>query len=217
MSTATFRSPKFLALASVCLLGAGAGVWGLTKMKNAEANPGVQIPEEFTVAALKSAPPEQAFDDFRKAMDREDLTEEQREKIRDNGREVMEQRMDADIDEYFVCKDKEARKKLLDKQIDEMQKRFEKMRQERDARDEKMSEEDKEKERQKWKDRMRGRESMTQAERKTRSESRSADKSARYMTYRQAMRDRMQERGISPPGPFGGGPGGRGRGRGPGG
>ncbi|MEK6644098.1 MAG: hypothetical protein AABZ08_09325 [Planctomycetota bacterium] len=191
-------------------------MWGLTKMKSAEATQGVQVPKEFTVDALKNTPPEQAFDTFRKAMDRDDLTDEQREKIRENGREVMEQRIDAEINEYFACKDKEARNKLLDKQIDEMQKRFEKMRQERESRDEKMSEEEREKERQKWRDRMQGRDSMTQAERKTRSESRSADKSARNMTYRQAVKDRMKERGIKPPerGPGGGGPGGRGRGPG---
>lgn len=174
------------------------------------------IPPEFTKEALKNMPPDQAFENFRKAMDREDLTEEQKEQIRENGREIMEQRMDERIDEYFNAPEGE-KNKVLDKSIDE----FEKMRKEREARDaerEKMSEEDREKERQKWRDRMKDREgSRTQAERKNRSESRSADKMGKRMAYFSAVANRMKERGMEPPnrGPFGGGgPGGRGRGPG---
>lgn len=172
------------------------------------------IPPEFTKEALKNMPPDQAFENFRKAMDRVDLTEEQKEQIRDNGREIMEQRMDERIDEYFNAPESE-KKKVLDKSIDE----FEKMRKEREARDaerEKMSEEEKEKDRQKWRDRMRGRDGgKTTAERKTRTESRSADKMGKRMAYFTAVANRMKERGMEPPnrGPFGGG----GRGRGPGG
>jgi hypothetical protein len=218
MSTKTFQSPKFIIAAGLCLLGAGAGVWGLTRSKS-ETAPQVQIPNEFTVDALKKANPDDAMENFRKAMDRTDLSEEQREKIRENGREVMEQRMQDNADEWFKAS-KEDRAKIIDRQIDEMQKRFEKMRQEREERDAKMSEEEKEKERQKWQERMKRGDSMTQAERKSRTESRSPDSSARMMAYRQAVREQMQQKGIQPPwgrGGPGGGPGGGGPPKPPGG
>lgn len=214
MSTATFQSPKFIIAAGLCLLGAGAGVWGLTRSKS-ETAPQVQVPKEFTVDALKKANPDEAMENFRKAMDRTDLTDEQREKIRENGREVMEQRMQDNADEWYKAS-KEEREKIISRQIDEMMKRFERMQKEREERDAKMSEEDKEKERQKWQERMKRGDSMTQAERKSRSESRSPDASARMMAYRQAVRDQMQQKGIQPP-KWGGGPGGGGPRKPPGG
>jgi len=198
-----------IAISAVCLLA------GCKREETKAEVPPNGVPGEFTVAALKAAPPEQAFDSFRKAMEREDLTEEQRRQIMENGREAMEQRMDERMTEYFSAPEPE-RKRILDKSIDE----FEKMRKDREAREaerEKMSEEDREKERQKWRERMGNRDKeMTQAERKNRSETRSADKMGKRMAYISAISARMKERGIEPPqrGPFGGpggpgGPGGR--------
>src|ERR1043166_987031 len=206
MTTKPSQTPKIIIGAGLCLLGAGAGVWGLTRSKS-DSPPQVQIPKEFTVDALKKANPDDAFASFRKLEERNDLTEEQREKIRDNGREVMEQRMQDNADEWYKAS-KEDRAKIIDRQIDEMQKRFEKMRQEREERDAKMTGEEKEKERQKMQERWKRGDSMTQAERKTRSESRSPDASARMMDYRQAVREQMQQKGIQPP--WGRGPGGPG-------
>jgi hypothetical protein len=211
MKLPAFATSKLIVVLFVGLLAAGASIWGLTASKQVEAQPAVQVPKEFTVDALRSASVEQGFDTFRKAIEREDLTEEQRRQIMENGREVMEQRMDERMNEYFSCP-KEDRKRILDKHLDE----FEKLRQEREAREQerdKMSEEEREKERERWRKIREGRPEPTQAERKARVESRSSDKSAQRMAYRQAMRDRMKERGIDLPrwgGPGGpGGPGGR--------
>ena len=210
--TAKPQTTKLILLSVACVFAAGAGVWGYTKSRSAgDSNSGVQIPKEYTVEALKKVDPEQGFEKFREIRDRNDLTEEQREKIMENGREVMEQKMQENADEWYKAS-KEERQAIIDRQIAEMQKRFERMRAEREEREAKMTEEEKEKERQKWQERMKRGDTMTQAERKNRTESRSPDASARMMAYRQAMREQMQQKGIQPPwgrGP-GGGPGGRG-------
>jgi hypothetical protein len=210
MSISSLQSPKMIALLAGVLLAAGAGVWALTGSSSSHSPAKVEVPQEFTLAALEKAEPRQAFDNFRKAMDREDLTEAQKEQIRENGREAMEKRMDSVMDEYFTAPEAE-KKKILDRQIDE----WEKMRADREAErakeDENKTEEEKEKDRQRWRDRMRDGQNRTQAERKSRSESRNPDKMARRMAYFSAVRARMTERGMQPPqwGPGGrGGPGG---------
>ena len=107
-------------LAIVGLAGAGAGVWALTGSKQPEEK-GPVIPKEFTVDALKKVNPEEAFDKFREIRERTDLTEEQREKIRENADQVREQMMDERLKEYFSTP-KADRNKVLDKQIDELEK-----------------------------------------------------------------------------------------------
>jgi len=220
MNRPAFISPKIIAVAVIGFLGLGAGIWRFTESKHEDAKPKVDIPKEFTIAALKNTPPEQGFDTFRKAMEREDLTEEQKRQIRENADEVREKFIDDRINDYFASP-KEDRNKILDKQIDEMEKFRKRMEEERDKREaerDQMTEEQRQKERERWQKMREGRPEPTQAERKTFTESRSAGKTAQRMAYRQAMSDRMKERGIEPPrwgGP--GGPGGRGGGGGGGG
>lgn len=188
-------------LAAVVLLG-GGGVWGITSAsRHSKAEPTVQVPKELSVDALKNTSADEARKAIRSAMERKDLTDEQRAQIGHNLREVWEQRMDARLNEYFAASEPD-RKKILDKQIDEM----EQMRRDREARDnENSANRDQERERMRrlFGDRNRQR---TREERKTASETRKADDRARRMAYFTAMRARMTERGITPP--QWGGPGG---------
>jgi hypothetical protein len=208
MSITAIASPKVLLPALAGLLALGAGYWHFAGAPAAPGGP--VIPQEFTVAALKATEPEKAMSSFRQVMEREDLSEEQRRQIMENADQVREDRREEAMNEYFNAPASE-RTRILDKQIDEME-RFRKEREaEREAREkerENMTEEQREKEREKWRNMFRGRENATQAERKTRAESRSADKSGRRMLYRAVMMDRMKERGIQPPRWGPGGPGG---------
>jgi hypothetical protein len=191
------------------LLALGTGVWGWSAWHKSEPT-GPQVPKEFTVSAIKdrieSSDAGSVWESMRALRDRQDLTEEQREQIRDNMREVMEEQMQRRIDEYFMAPESD-RNAILDKHIDEMQKRFAEWRarerppqggpgatgQEGPGRDQG---------RRGW-----GGRNASQAERKARSERRNPDRRAQRMAYFSAMRSRMQARGIQPP-PFGRGGGG---------
>jgi hypothetical protein len=205
MDTSFLSSPKMIAVAIVVMLGAGAGVWGLTRSRGEPEPPKVAVPKEFEVETLKQADPRQGFDVMRQAMERQDLTDEQRRQIGENMREVWEARMDQRIDEYFKAPE-DKRKELLDRDIDEMQERWKEMERRR-------AENPPDPNREQNRDRMRGMwggGNPSREERKTRSESRNPDQRARRMAYRHAMENRMAERGIQRP--QWGGPGGpRGR------
>ncbi|MEE8170354.1 MAG: hypothetical protein V3T70_07385, partial [Phycisphaerae bacterium] len=146
----------------------------------------------------------------RDALSSDELTDEQKRIVVDNMREAREESMNERVDEYFSASeaDKPA---ILDRQIDEFQKRreeWERRRREREA-SEKDGDADEENDRDQFR-RFFG--SQTQEERKSRSEGRNPDYRARRMSYFRDMRERMQQRGIEMP-RWGGGRG-RGGGRG---
>lgn len=204
--------PKIIAMIVGAVVVVGGGVWAFT---GGEAEPtGPIVPEELTVEAIK----EQVKEDPMKVMDRmrdaqrdENLTEEQKRRIRRNGRAVMMEEMDKRMDEYFAATDEAEKNAILDRQIDEFQKMREvwrKRREEREAEREAKGE-DAEGDRggPPWR-----RGPQTREQRQNRSEGRSPDAMAKRMTYFMAMRARAQARGIEM-----GGPGGRGGRRGGGG
>jgi hypothetical protein len=219
MKMAATSSPKTFAIVGLIVAGLGGGAWGVMHYSSTKADAaGPQIPDEFSVDKIKAMSKEDpgaTFEKMRALRDRTDLTDEQREKIRENGRQVMEERMDERMNEYFAAKPEEQ-EAILDKQIDEMEK-FRKDMEARRAEEEKKekSEEDekeREKRREEWRKNMGDR---SQSQRKMDSEKRDPNKMAQRMTYWSAMGKRMAARGIQPP-RFGPGGGGRGMG-GPGG
>jgi len=196
------------------MLGGGvvvavAAVWGISAGGKAEEE-GVQIPEEFTVDALKARTEEgPRFAEFRETLEREDLNDDQKRQIVRNMGEVRRSQFQARVDEYFNAPPEEQTA-ILDRHIDEMQKMFQQFgreggqpgnRRDRGA-EEGPSQADRENMR-------RLMEPQSQQERKARSESRNPDEVARTVAYFGAMRSRASERGIQMPrGPRGGGPGG---------
>jgi hypothetical protein len=193
-----------IAVAGAVVLG--ASVWGITSFaKRTDASP--TLPPELTVEGLKAqrGEPGKLMEVMRGAMDREDLTEEQRRQIRENMREVMQSTMRERVDEYFNASEDE-KQAVLDRHIDEFQQIREQWERRAKEREKETDEQRKARE-----DRRGGRSAPTQEERKARSESRNPDQMARGMAYFGAMQARMAERGIKSPGP-GFGPGGGGRG-----
>lgn len=180
----------------------GGSVWGVSRKNAGPRQP--ELPKELTVASLKAgaANPGQAMDTMRAAMEREDLTDEQRRQARQNMREVFESAINDRVNEYYTASEEE-KVAVLDKHIDEMaawRAEWEKRQAERE------------------KDQNReggrgmgpgGPGSSTREERKEQSESRNPDQMAQRMAYFMALQGRATQRGISMP--WGGG------GRGPGG
>jgi hypothetical protein len=126
------KKPKvLLSLLAVLLLG--GAVWGYTVHAR---NKKSAVPKEFTADALKSeSDPGKAWEKVHQAMDRTDLTDEQKHQIRENAHNVWEARMDQRMDDYFnaPANQKQA---ILDRHLDEMQARmkdWEKRRAEHDA------------------------------------------------------------------------------------
>lgn len=212
MTIPDYRSPTAWIIAASSLVVVSGGVWAFTR---GEANAGVAVPKELSVVALKAQAkedPGKMRDTMRETMQREDLTEEQRKQVGENMRKVWESFMQERVDEYYAAKTDDERNAVLDKQIDEFEQR-----------------------RKEWEDRRKEQEKkdakkadpnaprpgpfgpQSREERKERAESRNPDQMARQMAYFSAMRQRMSERGISPPsfgpggrgGPGGGGPRGR--------
>lgn len=209
-TTKTTSSAKsYLLLGGLCVaaVAGGSSVAMLTRGNKADA-----VPSDLTVESMraqaKEATPGQMFDKMRETMQRDDLTEEQRQKVRDNMRQVGREMMEERVEEYFAAATQEDKNAVLDRQIDE----FMKMREEwekRRAEREKSGEREGEQERPNWMAQ------QSQEDRKARSESRSPDQMARMMAYFTAMQVRAAERGIKMPGRgggFGGGPGRGGRG-----
>ena len=186
---------------ATCALG--AGTWIMVGRDGAAASTGVPIPAEFSKEALqaKMAEGPGGFGVMREAMEREDLTEEQRRQIGENARSVFRERMDATMAEYFNAQTEEDKNAVLDQQIDQFQNRPQPTEEQR-----------KEWEKRREERRAEGgaRPEPTQQERKERSESRNPDQTARQMAFFSAMRERATQRGITLPQ----GPGGMGGGRG---
>ena len=202
MTMPDFRSPLAWVVMSVAVTALGGTGWALMR-SNAPA--GAAVPAELSVDSLKAQAkedPGKMMGTIRETMEREDLTDEQRRQIRENMRKVWEDTMQERVDEYYGASSDEERRQILDRQIDE----FEQRRKEWQAR---RAEEEKKN----GKDGAQGGPfaggpgAQSREERKERAESRNPDQMARQMAYFSAMRQRMSERGISPPS-FG--PGGRG-------
>lgn len=218
MSDSKNRSGRIIATLVIVLSAAG-GVWAWSAHGSKADDGGVpsDLTKEKLVAASKENPG-QMFDKMRDAMDRKDLTEEQKRQIGENMRAVRDALIQEHVDEYFAAKEKD-RASILDKHIEEFEK-FRKEQEERDARreaedaakDKDKPEEEKEKDRDKMREEMRKRYAdRTQAQRKTDSETRNPNQMAQRMAYMSAMHKQMEARGIKPP------QWGRGGGRGPGG
>jgi hypothetical protein len=153
---------------------------------------------------------------LREALQKPDLTEEQRHEIEHSMRQVFEAQLDSRVQDYFKAPENE-KLAILDKQIDEFEKRRKEWEDRRKQEEERRAQAG---ERQDgptsqpahdWRQQQ-----STPQERKARSESRSADQMAQRMAYFAAVRARAEARGIQMP--FGpGGRGGPGGGHGPGG
>ncbi len=205
----TSTSKVRLALAAtVALLAVGGAVWAVAG-KHGDTKPTVEVPQQFALDTLKKAQPGPAmFEQMRGLRDRTDLTDEQREQIRDNMRAAMEARMKAHVDEYFGATGDE-KKKILDKHIDE----FQKMREEMEARRKQEGNQaggppggDKPRgEGDRGQGGPGGRGGGSREERMARTQSRNPDQTAKRMAYSAAIRERMKERGITPPQWGGGG------------
>ena len=165
------------------------------------------LPSELRPEALKELvekDPGALRDTMRDTMRRDDLTDAQREELRSNMRNMFQSMMNERMDAWYAAETEADKTALLDQQIDEFEARRAEWEKNR-AEEEKDGDEEKNGERERGMFR-----TPTKEERKARSESRSADQTARMMTYFSAMRKRMDERGIKPPGGAGGrGPWGR--------
>jgi hypothetical protein len=186
---------------ATCALG--AGTWVMVARSGSAANAGTPVPAEFSKEALKAKMAEGpgGFEVMRDAMEREDLTEEQRRQIGENARSVFRERMEAAVNEYFSAQTEEEKNAALDRQIDQFQNRPQPTEEQR-----------KEREKRREERRAEGgaRPEPTQQERKERSESRNPDQMARQMAFFAAVRDRATQRGITLPQGQGGPGGGRG-------
>jgi hypothetical protein len=206
---AASSTKSYLVIGGLCVaaIAGGSSLAMLTKSSKASA-----VPNDLTKEALRAQAketPGQVFEKMRETMQREDLTDEQRQKVRENMREVGREMMEERVNEYFAAATEEEKKAILDRQIDEfmkMREEWEKRREEREKQGEKDGEPS---DRQNWMAQ------QSQQERKERSESRSADQMAKMMVYFSAVQARATERGIKMPGR--GGPGGFGMGGGRGG
>ena len=165
----------------------------------------------FSVAALKESDPA----DMMKKMRSDDLTDEERDELRQNVRQVWRDRMDEAMNEYFTAPEDE-KVAILDRQIDSWMAMRKRMEEEREA------DPPTEEEEQRWRERMRSRMFPDYAERKERYESGQSEDRSRMMTYFMAARQRAEARGLDMGGRRWGGRGGssgasqgeRGRGRG---
>ena len=196
-------------------------VWAIVAWTGESQDQQSDLPEDLRLAALQKKAqedPAKLAETMMNTFDREDLTEEQRRQVRRNMREIRRAETEKRVGEYFAASEQE-KQAVLDRHIDEMLQNFERMRESFEQRRQQWEErrrergesEDDEAARQERRRRMIG----TAQERKARSEGRDPDSMARQVAYREAVRNRMQERGIEMPrgpGPRGG-PG-RGEGRG---
>ncbi len=235
MSTEFFRNRKVL-IATAATLVLATGVWGVATFSRGKKT---TLPKEI-VQKIKaeSNDPGKVMQTVHEAMDRKDLTEEQRHELWQNVHNVMEARMDQRMNDYFAANETQ-RKAILDRDIDEMQARMKEWQQRRAQRERDGA--------------TRGpgstggpgggqrggspavaggrpggasasaapgpnqggprggdhRGPPSRDQRMRRTQSRDPDQAARRMAYFTALHARAQERGIQMPGPMGG-PGGRG-------
>ncbi len=156
---------------------------------------------------LKGASLESIFDRMRS----DDLTDEQRQNLRENMGRLMREDMERKVDEYNSAPEGE-KEAILDRHIDEMVAFREKFREYREKhKDDPEMEKQREERRKNWKP-------PTKQQRKERMENSNPDKRARGMRYFGKMMARASERGIKmgfgPGGGRRGGPGGGHRGGG---
>jgi hypothetical protein len=187
MTLSNLNSPKGWIGLTLAAAVIGVSAWGATQWRGNGDQ--VAVPKELTVEGIKAnaTDPGRAMDAMRATMDRTDLTDEQREQVRRNMREVWEQSMTERVEEYYAASE-EDKVAVLDKHIDEMEAW-------RKAWEERRAEREKD-----GADGDRGPRgpmgSQTREERKERSESRDPDKTARQMAYFMAIQGRMAQRGI---------------------
>jgi hypothetical protein len=200
-----------VALIVLALLACGAVAWSLlgsdsspaAEAKAAKTDAGHSGPD-ISVEALKKADPIEVMRLFR----RDDLTEEEKDRLLENAREARREMMAERITRYFEAEG-EKRTAILDEQIDEWLAMQERMRR---AMEENPPTQDM---RERWRQRWMNREAPTRAERKQAFESGRSEERSRMMAYFQAARARMQERGLQMPrGPWGHGGGNRGNNQG---
>jgi len=110
------------ALVAACAVLVGAVVFAVVALTGDDK---AELPKELSKEALQAAMenPEQMREKMREAFERQDLTDQQRAQLRQNIRQVMFQQMNQRLDEYFTA-DKSARQAILDRHLDEMQKRM---------------------------------------------------------------------------------------------
>ncbi len=188
---------------------AGAA-WVLVARSDSPTPQKPSLPEELSVASLKKQIEEgsgKIGETMRSTFQREDLTDEQRRQAGRNMRRVMMDMMDKNISEYHDAPE-DGKQAVLDRQIDDFTERMKEMQERRAQRERERAAdgeepESEEQRRERFRSRMG---SQTREQRKARSESSDPDKMAQRMGYMQAMRKRMQERGIEMPGRGHGGP-----------
>jgi|GEM_PF-2133546 len=148
---------------------------------------------EITAERMK----DMSFSDIMEIMRSKELTEEERRRLRDVGREVMMTTMNTNVDEYFDAT-KEEREAVLDRHIDDWTKFREQMEAYREEHKDDPDHEA-ERERQRWRTRDR-------QDAKSRMEGGDPDRQKRMFAYWGKMKARMEARGMN----MRGGPGGRG-------
>ncbi len=172
------------AIVVVALAGGGWAMFGRGDgtAKSAVAAPAPGRPD-VSVETLKKMKPRE----WMELSAREDLTEDEREKLREAGREVWETRMEEVVNQYFAAKTDEDRNRVLDEQIDEWVKMREDMEQWRKENPDKLNQ---------MEDRWRNPRTPTREERKERFESANMEKQAKTFKYFMAVQARAQSRGL---------------------
>jgi arsenate reductase-like glutaredoxin family protein len=149
---------------------------------------------------LKNSSIESVFERLRS----DDLTDEQRQTLRENMGKLMQEDMERKVDEYASAPE-DQKEVIMDRHIDEMIAFRDKMRAYREKhKDDPEMEKEREGRRGRWG-------SQTTQQRKERMESRNPDKMAQMMRYWPKMMSRAKERGVDMGWGRGGGSG-RGRG-----
>ena len=201
MSLSQASSRRLWAVVGVGILAVAAVVWAVAgRSGRADEKIGAStLPQELSADALKaqSAEPGKMRATMREAMQRDDLTEEQRSELMRNARTVWRSAMQERVNEYFAAAP-EDKGEVLDKHLEEFRRRMQEWEQRR------KEEERKGEERPEFRG-MFG--AQSRQERKAQSESRDPDDMARGMAYFSALRQRANERGMQLPR---GGPGSRG-------
>lgn len=170
----------------------------LTEMDQKElSGDGNEDVRRKALSTLKNASLEEVFERMRS----DDLTDEQRERLRENMGRLMRESVSQNADEYFAANTDDERNEILDRHIAEWEQFREKMRAYREKHKEDF-------ERDGQKERREGREGRgwapSKERRKDRMENTSPDDRARMFQYFMKMRARAQETGKDMGGPFGG-------------
>jgi hypothetical protein len=207
MSGSGKPSSKVIVISTVVVLALAAGVWGVVSWRGGSDSDA--LPEDLTVASLDAQfdDPAKMMKTMEEVLDRDDLTDEQRRKVRDNMRDVWQARMDKNVNEWFNAPP-DQKKAVMDRHIDQFQaamevwqkngerlrKKWEAHRERRKAEGKDVEDDDNPHGPPGWGSRMQskqGRQTMTQ--------SRDPDRSARMSMYFGAVMARMNERGIEMP------------------